>query len=138
MKWLCIAIGVLLGLPLNIRTWPKQRERSFAPAKLQPHSRSRCACVLGTDFGTRTGMSIDRKRTETLFGLVCDLVASGQPEFRPGDICTLLRERNQPMGAWMVRLEFSNLEDEGLIAVDPASGAWRRTGQAVKPDSDAA
>ena len=42
------------------------------------------------------------------------------------------------MGAWMVRREFSKLEEEGLIAVDPASGAWHRTGQASKPDSDAA
>ena len=83
-------------------------------------------------------MSIDRKRTETLFDLICELTASGQAEFRPGDLCALLRERNQPMGAWMVRREFSKLEEEGLIAADPASGAWRRTGQAAKPDSDAA
>ncbi|MXW50946.1 MAG: hypothetical protein F4X81_08990 [Gammaproteobacteria bacterium] len=83
-------------------------------------------------------MSIDRKRTETIFDLICELVASGQAEFRPGDICTLLRERNQPMGTWMVRREFSKLADEGLIAVDPASGAWHRTGKAAKPDSDAA
>ena len=83
-------------------------------------------------------MSIDRKRTETLFDLICELVASGQAEFGPGDICTLLRERNQPMGAWMVRREFSNLEDAGLIAVDPASGAWHRTGQTAQPDANAA
>ncbi|MDD9964398.1 MAG: hypothetical protein F4048_14775 [Gammaproteobacteria bacterium] len=83
-------------------------------------------------------MSIDRKRTEAIFDLICELVASGQAECRPGDICTLLRERNQPMGTWMVRREFSKLADEGLIAVDPASGAWHRTGKAAKPDSDAA
>ena len=83
-------------------------------------------------------MSIDRKRTETLFNLICELTAAGEAEFRPGDICSLLRERNQPMGAWMVRREFAKLEDEGLIAVDPANGAWHRTGQAANPDSDAA
>ena len=83
-------------------------------------------------------MSIDRKRTETVFDLICELVAAGQAEFGPGDICSLLRERNQPMGAWMVRHELSKLEDEGLIAVYPASGAWYRTGQAAKPDTDAA
>ena len=42
------------------------------------------------------------------------------------------------MGAWMVRREFSKLESEGLIAIDLASGAWHRTGQAAKPASDAA
>ncbi len=83
-------------------------------------------------------MSIDQKRTETLFDLICELAASGQAEFRPGDLCTILRDRNQPMGAWMVRREFSKLEVEGLITFDPASGAWRRTGQAAKPASDAA
>ena len=83
-------------------------------------------------------MSIDRKRTEILFGLICELDGNGQAEFRPGDLCALLRERNQPMGAWMVRREFSKLEDEGLIAIDPASGAWHRTGQAAKPASNAA
>ena len=94
-------------------------------------------CV-GHRFWYKIAMSIDRKRTETVFDLICELVASEQAEFRPGDICSLLRDRNQPMGAWMVRREFSKLEDEGLIAVDPASGAWHRTGQAAKPDSDAA
>ena len=83
-------------------------------------------------------MSIDRKRTETLLELICELVASGQADFRPGDLCALLRERNQPMGAWVVRREFSKLEAEGLIVIDPASGAWRRTGQSAKPASDAA
>ena len=92
-------------------------------------------------FGTASGwiaMSIDRKRTETLFDLICEIDGAGQTEFRPGDLCALLRDRNQPMGAWMVRREFSKLEAEGLIAVDPASGAWHRTGQAAKPASDAA
>ena len=83
-------------------------------------------------------MSIDRKRTETVFDLICELVASGPAEFRPGDICSLLRERDQPMGAWMVRNEFSRLEDEGLVTMDPASGAWHRAGQAAKAASEAA
>ncbi len=74
-------------------------------------------------------MSIERKRTETLYGLICEVVQAGQSEFRPGDICSLLRERNQPLGAWMVRREFSALEALGLIAIDPATGFWRRTGK---------
>ena len=83
-------------------------------------------------------MSIDRKRTETLFELICELVSSGQEEFQPGDLCSLLRERNQPMGAWMVRRELSNLEAQGLIAVDAATGLWHRTSQSDRPASDAA
>ena len=74
-------------------------------------------------------MSIDRKRTETLYALICELTEAGQTEFRPGDLCTLLRERNQPLGAWLVRREFSTLEAQGCIAIDPASGLWQRTGK---------
>lgn len=87
-------------------------------------------------------MSIERKRTETLYGLICELVEGGQTEFRPGDLCSLLRERNQPLGAWLVRREFSALEGLGLISIDPATGFWRRTGKqldaAKKRPSDAA
>lgn len=77
----------------------------------------------------RPHLSIDRKRTETLHALICELTEAGRAEFRPGDLCTLLRERNQPLGAWLVRREFSTLEAQGLIAIDPASGLWRRTGK---------
>ena len=74
-------------------------------------------------------MSIDRKRTETLYALICELTEAGRTEFRPGDLCALLRERNQPLGAWLVRREFTTLEAQGLIVIDPASGLWRRTGK---------
>lgn len=87
-------------------------------------------------------MSIDRKRTETLCALICELTEAGRAEFRPGDLCALLRERNQPLGAWLVRRELSTLEAQGLIAMDPASGLWRRTGKqppaAAERPSDAA
>ena len=87
-------------------------------------------------------MSIDRKRTETLYALICELTETGQTEFRPGDLCALLRERNQPLGAWLVRRELSTLEAQGLIAIDPASSLWRRTGKqqpaAAERPSDAA
>lgn len=76
-------------------------------------------------------MSLDRKRTETLYALICELVDGGQEQFRPGDLCDLLRARNQPMGTWMVRREFSTLEAEGLIALDPANAVWRRTDKSL-------
>ena len=74
-------------------------------------------------------MSIDRKRTETLCALIYELAEAGPAEFRPGDLCALLRERNQPLGAWLVRRELSALEAQGLIAMDPASGLWRCAGK---------
>ena len=77
-------------------------------------------------------MSIERKRIETLHDLICELVEGGQAEFRPGDLCDLLRQRNQPLGAWLVRREFSTLETLGLIAIDPVSGLWRRTGKLLE------
>lgn len=87
-------------------------------------------------------MSIDRKRTETLYALICQLAEAGHAEFRPGDLCALLRERDQPMGAWLVRRELSTLEAQGLVAIDPASGLWRRTEKrlqaAAERPSDAA
>ena len=71
-------------------------------------------------------MSIERKRAETLCAIICELTESGRRTFRPGDVCSVLRERNQPMGAWLVRGEFHKLEAQGLIALDPATGAWHR------------
>jgi hypothetical protein len=44
---------------------------------------------------------------------------------RPGDIASLLRERNQPLSFWEIRGELSTLEASGLIASDPDTGEWR-------------
>jgi hypothetical protein len=70
-------------------------------------------------------VSIAQRRTKLIFSLFEELTASGRTEIRPGDITTVLRERNQPLAFWEVRGELSNLEAAGLIEVDPASGAWR-------------
>lgn len=71
-------------------------------------------------------MSIEAKRAETLRAIICELADSGRRTFRPGDVCSVLRERNQPMGAWLVRGEFHKLEAQGLITLDPATGDWHR------------
>ena len=76
-------------------------------------------------------MSIERKRTETVYGIVRQLAEGGRPVFRPGDVCSVLRERNQPMGAWLVRGEFHILEQESLIELIPESGDWRLTGRTM-------
>lgn len=69
-------------------------------------------------------MKIPQKRTRLVLDAIEQLIADGASEFRPGDVAALLREKGQPLGAWEVRYEFSNLEGEGLIACDPESGAW--------------
>ena len=76
-------------------------------------------------------MSIERKRTETIYGVVRQLAEGGRAVFRPGDVCSVLRERNQPMGAWLVRGEFHVLEQESLIEPIPETGDWRLTGNAT-------
>ena len=58
-------------------------------------------------------MSIDRKRTETLYALICELTEAGRTEFRPGDLCALLRERAKLGGGGAAALS---------LLVDPKSG----------------
>ena len=72
-------------------------------------------------------MSIEHKRTETVYGIVLELAENGQPLFRPGDVCSVLRQRNQPMGAWLVRGEFHVLQEQALIELNPETGDWRLT-----------
>lgn len=82
-------------------------------------------------------MSIDRKRTEIVYGIVCELAANSRGRFRPGDVCSVLRARNQPMDAWLVRGEFHILEGEALIQLEAETGDWRLTGNAMSPGSAA-
>ena len=72
-------------------------------------------------------MSLERKRTETVYEIVRELVDSGRTVFRPGDVCSALRQRNQPMGAWQVRGEFHLLEQRALIKPNPETGDWQLT-----------
>ncbi len=76
-------------------------------------------------------MSIERKRTEIVYGIVRELAGDGGQAFRPGDVCSLLRERNQPMGAWLVRGEFHILAEQALIELDPETGDWHLTGNVM-------
>ena len=69
-------------------------------------------------------LSIDRRRTDTVYAVIQEIVSNGLSRFQPGDVATFLRDQDQPMGTWEIRGEFSNLEAEGLIAVDPATAAW--------------
>jgi hypothetical protein len=70
-------------------------------------------------------VSIAQRRTKLIFAIFEELAKSGRRDIRPGDITTVLRERNQPLAFWEVRGELSNLESAGLIEVDRESGSWR-------------
>lgn len=70
-------------------------------------------------------MSLAQRRKDLVLSVIEELVAAGGAEFRPGDVVSRLREQNQPMGAWEVRGELTNLEAEGAIVLEPESGVWK-------------
>ncbi len=74
-------------------------------------------------------MLIGKRRTDRVRKAVDELLASGRGEdgFLPGDVNRLLRDQNEPMGAWEVRGELSQLERLGELRVDAASGRWFRS-----------
>ena len=69
-------------------------------------------------------MSIERRRTEAVYAVIEELFANGAKSLRPGDVNTILRERNSPLGTWEVRAEFSRLEAEGRLVCDEDTGSW--------------
>ncbi len=69
-------------------------------------------------------MSIEHRRTKTVYAIIQDLVEQGQPTFRPGDITSALRRRGQPLDIWEVRGEFSILAADGLIQLDAKTATW--------------
>lgn len=70
-------------------------------------------------------MSIANRRTKLVLSVFETLVSKGAAAVRPGDIASLLRERNQPLSFWEIRGELSTLEALGLIASNPDTGEWR-------------
>ena len=69
-------------------------------------------------------LSVDRRRTDVVRAIVVELFQSGRESIRTGDVNAVLRERDMPMGTWEVRAEFTNLEAEGVIRLDPAAAIW--------------
>ena len=69
-------------------------------------------------------MSIQKRQAETTFEIFKTLVGEGKADVRPGDIATVMRNRNSPMGVWEIRGLLSELADQGLITVNPETGAW--------------
>lgn len=69
-------------------------------------------------------MSVERRRTEVVREIIQELFASGRSQVRPGDVNSALRQRGMPMGTWEVRAEFTALEAEGALTLDPATAGW--------------
>jgi len=77
-------------------------------------------------------LSIENRRTKTVYDVIQELVREGHTSFRPGDVNSALRKRSQPMGTWEVRRELSVLEAGGLIELDAESGTWSLNAAAAK------
>jgi hypothetical protein len=73
------------------------------------------------------------RRTDLVQRIVNELLE--QPEHAsgilPGDVNAKLRELGTPMGAWEVRGELENLQEAGVLVVDPVTTRWTRVVAAV-------
>lgn len=76
-------------------------------------------------------MLTGKRRTDRVRHAVDQLLADAADGrgFLPGDVNALLREHNEPMGAWEVRGELSTLERAGYLHLDAASGCWQKAEQ---------
>jgi len=81
--------------------------------------------------GAEKAMSTGKRHTDRVRHTVDQLLAEAQDGqgFLPGDVNALLRQQNEPMGAWEVRGELSTLERMGYLRLDAASGRWQRVEQ---------
>ncbi len=77
-------------------------------------------------------MSIDQHRTDQVYAVVQAIVEAGHANFRPGHIADALRESGHPMLSWEIRGELAQLEADGLVQSDPATGDYRLVDAARK------
>ena len=70
-------------------------------------------------------MSEQARRTKTVFDAVSALQSVGATPFRPGDVTAHLRANVEPVGAWEVRGELTNLQRMGLIVLDEDTATWQ-------------
>lgn len=69
-------------------------------------------------------MSEAQRQTRIIYQAFCELTAEGKDALRPGDVITILRERDHPLGIWEVNREFVRLAALQLIQLDEDSGKW--------------
>lgn len=76
-------------------------------------------------------MLTGKRRTDRVRQAIATLLErEAAPDgFRPGDINRILREENEPMGAWEVRGELTRLEQLGELELNPETGCWFRAQQ---------
>jgi len=72
-------------------------------------------------------LSIERRRTETVYGVIQELFEQGRTAVQPGDVSDVLRQRGAPLGAWEIRAELSNLEAQGRLTCDEDTANWHLT-----------
>ena len=73
------------------------------------------------------------RRTNLVLAAVRAVASGGQPTSAPGgakdgftqsDIGAYLRAQGEPMSAWEVRGELTNLERAGEVHIEPATAIW--------------
>ena len=73
------------------------------------------------------------RRTNLVLAAVRALASGGETNSAPGgardgftqsDIGAYLRDQGEPMSAWEVRGELTNLERAGEVRIDPATAIW--------------
>ena len=73
-------------------------------------------------------MLTGKRRTDRVREAIATLLEQApHPEgFQPAQVNRVLREENQPMGAWEVRGELSLLERLGEVELNPETGRWHK------------
>lgn len=69
-------------------------------------------------------MSLERRQIDQVLNTIRDLNRSGTSLFRPGHIADALRATGEPLGTWQIRSILSQLEQDGVIEIDPRTSNW--------------
>ena len=80
----------------------------------------------GPELNEINNLSIEKRRSEIVENAIDELVQQGKSSFKPGDVAELLRQKNDPIGIWQLRSEFSVLEEKGAISFDADTALWAR------------
>ena len=62
-----------------------------------------------------------------MYAVIKELFAEGKSSVLPGDVIAVMRERNAPIGTWLMRAEFTALEEQDLIRCDADTSDWYLT-----------
>jgi hypothetical protein len=79
-------------------------------------------------------LSANRRRTEAVYAVIKELFADDKSSVLPGDVADIMRERDAPIGTWLIRAEFTTLEQQGLIRCDADTSDWYLTQNSTRTD----